>query len=169
MKSLTIQPITLKKANQIIKEFHRHNDVVVGCRYCLAALHEDEIVGVAVVGRPLSRRLDDELTAEITRVCVKDNAPKNTNSFLYGRCWRVWQQMGGKRMITYTLQEESGSSLKAVNWKIIGETGGWEQNKGWTTRESNKQKQMDMFNKDTKRKWKSISNKEKYRWEIYKT
>ena len=59
-----------------------------------------ELVGVAIVGRPVARMLDDGLTSEVTRVCVVSHAPKNSCSFLYGRCWRIWQQMGGKRMVT---------------------------------------------------------------------
>ena len=87
------------------------------------------MVGIAIVGRPLARLLDDGYTAEITRVCTREESPKNTCSFLYGRCWRIWQQMGGKRMVTYTLQTESGSSLKGSGWKIVGKTnkGDWDR------------------------------------------
>ena len=151
MTKLTVQPITLRKANEFVTAHHRHNKKTQGHRYSLCALSGGVIVGVAIVGRPIARNLDDGLTAEITRVCVLDDAPKNTNSFLYGRCWRVWQQMGGKRMITYTLQSESGSSLRAVNWKILGEVkpqkGGWDRD-------------------SRKREWQEIFEKKKYRWEI---
>ena len=108
--------------------------------------------GVAIVGRPIARRLDDGFTSEVLRVCVTPNAPKNTCSFLYGRCWRIWQQMGGIKMITYTLQKESGASLRGVGWKIMGETGGWKENKGWTTRPN--------------RDWLPIHGQLKFRWEI---
>ncbi len=147
---LQILPITLKEANEFVTNFHRHNKKVQGARFCLGASYEDQLVGVAIVGRPVARKMDEGFTAEVTRVCTKEDAPKNTNSFLYGRCWRVWQQMGGKRIITYTLQDESGSSLKGAGYKITGETGGWKEGKGWTTRPG--------------REWQPVVGQMKFRW-----
>jgi hypothetical protein len=151
MERLKVIPITLKVANEFITNFHRHNKKVVGCRFCLGAEFNDKLVGVAIVGRPVARKLDDGLTAEVTRTCVLDDAPKNVNSFLYGKCWRVWQQMGGKRMLTYTLQSESGSSLKGAGWKVLGETKKWKEGKGWTTREGSE--------------WQAVTGELKFRWE----
>ena len=109
----------------------------------------EELIGVAIVGRPVSATLDDGLTAEVTRVCVVDHAPKNSCSFLYGRSWRIWQQMGGKRMVTYTLQEESGSSLRGAGWKIVGEV---KPHDRWTPKGGN-------------RNWQPIYGQLKFRWE----
>tara|TARA_R100001443_G_C3347744_1_gene176043 strand:- start:634 stop:1092 length:459 start_codon:yes stop_codon:yes gene_type:complete len=150
MKLQTI-PISIKDANLFVENFHRHNKPVRGAKFSIGASYEDKLVGVAIVGRPVARRLDDGFTAEAVRVCVISEAPKNTNSFLYGRIWRIWQQMGGKRMITYTLQSESGSSLKGAGYKIIGETGGWEKGKGWTTRPG--------------REWQPVVGQMKFKWE----
>ena len=101
---------------------YRHNKASVGHRFSIGALDENEnIVGVAIIGRPVARALDDGLTVEVNRVCTNDDSPKNVCSFLYARAWRIWQQMGGERMITYTLQSETGSSLKGSGWKIVGE------------------------------------------------
>jgi len=146
--SLEIIPITIREANEFIDNFHRHNKPTQGGRFAIGASVEEGLVGVAIVGRPVGRTLDDGWTAEVTRVCVVDHAPKNTCSFLYGRCWRIWQQMGGKRMVTYTLQEESGSSLRGAGWKIVGETkpGGWDR-------------------QNRKRDWQPIYGQLKFRWE----
>lgn len=148
---LKIIPTTLREANAFVERFHRHNKKTQGHKFSVGAVAGEDLVGVAIVGRPVARKLDDGFTTEITRVCVKPEAPKNTCSFLYGRCWRIWQQMGGLRMITYTLQSESGSSLRASDWKILGETRNWKPGKGWTTREN--------------REWQQIHSEEKYRWE----
>ena len=86
-------PITLREANQFVLNFHRHNKPVQGGRFAIAACFDDAVVGVAIVGRPVSATLQDGVTAELTRLCVNEDAPKNTCSFLYGRCWRIWQQM----------------------------------------------------------------------------
>jgi hypothetical protein len=147
-KTLEIIPMTISEANEFVDNFHRHNKPTQGGRFAIGASVEEGLVGVAIVGRPVGRMLDDGWTAEVTRVCVVDHAPKNTCSFLYGRCWRIWQQMGGKRMVTYTLQEESGSSLRGAGWKIVGETkpGGWDR-------------------QDRKRDWQPIYGQLKFRWE----
>ena len=148
MSRLKVIPIKLKEANEFVDNFHRHNKKVQGARFCIGASFEDRLVGVAIVGRPIARRLDDGFTAEITRVCVIPDAPKNTNSFLYGRCWRIWQQMGGLRMVTYTLQTESGSSLKAAGFKK--EIGGYKSGKGWKSRPG--------------RDWQPVFGQLKFKW-----
>lgn len=123
MARIKVIPLTLKVANAYVKEHHRHNKACVGHRFSIGALDENNnLVGVAIIGRPVARMLDDGLTAEVNRVCTNDDSPKNVCSFLYARAWRIWQQMGGERMITYTLKSESGSSLKGAGWKIMGQT-----------------------------------------------
>ncbi len=149
--SLKIIPISIKEANEFVLNFHRHSKPTQGGKFAIGATTEN-LVGVAIVGRPISRRLDNTFTAEVLRVCVSETSPKNTCSFLYGRCWRIWQQMGGNKLITYTLKKESGASLRGVGWKIMGETGGWKNNKGWTTR--------------PQREWQPIYGQLKFRWEI---
>ena len=101
---LQVVPMTIRDANDFVDNFHRHNKPVRGAKFAIGASYDDQLVGVAIVGRPISRNLDDGFTAEAVRVCTNDTSPNNTNSFLYGKCWRIWQQMGGKRMITYTLK-----------------------------------------------------------------
>src|SRR5437016_4190311 len=101
MKEIFVTPITLRQANDFVEQFHRHNGRTTrnGGRFAIAAIHpEFGLVGVAIVGRPLARLLQDGYTAEVLRLCVRDNAPKNTCSFLYGRCWRIWQAMGGRKL-----------------------------------------------------------------------
>ena len=132
MAKLKVFPLTLKAANEYIKEHHRHNKPCRGHRFSIGALDENNnLVGVAIIGRPVARMLDDGLTAEVNRVCTNDDSPKNVCSFLYARAWRIWQQMGGERMITYTLQTESGTSLKGAGWKIVG---GTKKNDDWNSR-----------------------------------
>ena len=126
--------MTLREANEFVTNFHRHNKKTQGCKFCIGASDGQRLVGVAIVGRPIARAWDNGVTAEVTRVCSHPDAPKNTGSFLYGRCWRIWQQMGGKKMLTYTLKEESGATMRAVGWKIMGETKPATEKGGWNTR-----------------------------------
>src|SRR5690349_7657714 len=121
---LTVVPITLREANDFVENFHRHNGRTVrdGGKWAVGAQYGIDLVGVAIVGNPISATFMDGYTAEALRVCVHEEiAPRNTGSFLYGACWRVWRAMGGRKLVTYTLQEERGASLRGAGWKLIGE------------------------------------------------
>ena len=73
-----------------------------------------DIVGVAQVGRPISRNLCDGYTLEVLRLCT--NGEKDVCSFLYSRCARIAKEMGYRKIITYILETEQGTSLKASGW-----------------------------------------------------
>lgn len=127
MKSLFIVPCELDEANLFIRLHHRHHGPVVGHKFSLAVSIATSdgcglIVGVAIVGRPVARMLDNGLTLEVYRVAT--DGCTNACSALYGACRRATFALGYKRLITYTLQEESGSSLRAAGWRCLGEAGG---------------------------------------------
>ncbi len=119
-----LKPTTLRKANDFVAANHRHNGRTSrnGGKWAVSIVHDGEVIGVAIVGNPLSASLMDEWTAEVLRVCVIDNPPKGACSMLYGACWRAWKAMGGRRMVTYTLIAESGASLRGAGWKVVGKT-----------------------------------------------
>ena len=100
MSKLIAVPINLKEANEFVSNFHRHNKPVVGAKYSIGCSDGDRLVGTAIVGRPIAIRKDDGVTAEVTRCCVLDDAPKGSCSFLYACCWKACKAMGGQRMIT---------------------------------------------------------------------
>ena len=127
-------PVSLKTANELITEHHRHNKKVTGHKFSIGIVDRGALIGVAVCGRPVARLLDDGGTLEILRVCIKDPAPKNACSYLYARCEKIWRAMGGERIITYTLETEPGASLRAVNWQITGQTRLRKSTSNWNTR-----------------------------------
>ena len=133
-KELSIIPLSLKEANEFVTKYHRHNKKCAGHKWSVGAIFKGELVGVIIVGRPIARKLDNRLTLEVNRNCVLDNAPKGTCSFLYSKAIKIWQSMGGKKIITYTLDNESGSSLKAVNFNKETTVQTFKKNTGWTTR-----------------------------------
>lgn len=121
--SLSITPIDFAEANAFVYSFHRHHKPMVGCKFCIAVSDDDgKIRGVAITGRPVSRHLDDGWTLEVNRCCT--DGYKNACSMLYGAAWRIAKNMGYRKLITYTLPEEGGASLRAAGWKLIGERGG---------------------------------------------
>ena len=151
---LTAVPVDLAEANEFVANFHRHNKPVIGARFAVGASDGTELVGVAICGRPVARRLQDRATAEVTRRCVRDEAPKGTPSFLYAACWRAWRAMGGERLITYTLQSESGASLRGAGWRVVAELPG-ATGKAWTNRPG--------------REWQPVTGQAKFRWEVATT
>lgn len=97
-----IIPISLREANRFIEKHHRHSGRAQGCKFCVALSDGLGVIhGVAVVGRPISRYLDDGRTAEVTRLCT--DGTFNGCSFLYGCCARIAREMGFRKIITYTL------------------------------------------------------------------
>ena len=119
---LTLTPITLAEANEFVRNHHRNHKPVIGHKFSIAVSEGDTIRGVAIVGRPISRHLDNGWTLEVNRVAT--DGARNACSMLYGAAWRAVSAMGYKKLITYTLKNEGGASLRGAGWKCIGEAGG---------------------------------------------
>ena len=115
---MNFQPISLKLANEFVLANHRHNKPVAGHKFSIGLFDDDKLIGVAICGRPVARMADDGLTLEILRVCT--DGTRNANSMLYGRVKKIAQVMGYKKVLTYTLAEESGASLRAVGAQKSG-------------------------------------------------
>ncbi len=120
--TLKITPITLAEACEFISQYHRNHAPPVGHKFSIAVSDGDIVRGVATIGRPVSRHLDNGWTLEVNRVCT--DGAKNACSMLYGAAWRATKAMGYRKLITYTLPTESGASLRGAGWKCIGEAGG---------------------------------------------
>jgi hypothetical protein len=147
---LSLLPITLAEAREFVRNFHRHNKPPVGHVFSLAASDGERMVGVAICGRPVARLLQDGQTLEVLRCCVVDDAPKGCCSFLYARCWRAAAALGWARLVTYTLQTESGASLRGAGWRCVGAMPG-RTGDAWTNRPG--------------RDWQEVTGQSKFRWE----
>lgn len=119
---MEIRPITFKTACEFISKHHRHHKPTVGCKFCVGVFDGDKMVGCAVCGRPVSRHLDNGRICEINRLCT--DGTYNACSMLYGACARIAKEMGYERIITYILESEPGTSLKASNYHYDGIGGG---------------------------------------------
>lgn len=125
---LTLRPVSLADANAFVSLHHRHHKPVRGHKYSLGCMKDGQLVGVVITGRPVSRYLDDGLTLEVNRLCT--DGTRNACSFLYGAAARVAKDMGYHKIITYILDTENGTSLRAAGWSCAGLAGG----KEWTGR-----------------------------------
>lgn len=120
---LAVVPLTLAEANAYVAEHHRHHGRIQSPQHKFSIAVADEsgtIRGVAIICKPCSPARDDGLTAEVARVAT-DGCP-NACSALYGAAWRACKAMGYRRLGTYTLTSEPGTSLRAAGWRVIHET-----------------------------------------------
>ena len=87
MKIIVIRvvPTTLAEANAFVTEHHRHHKPVPGAKFSIAvADDEDKVRGVAIVGRPVARFVDDGWTLEVNRVAT-DGAKNAVACFMVRR------------------------------------------------------------------------------------
>ena len=124
--TLEVVPMTLTEAKAYVAEHHRHHKPPQGGLFAIGASNGEEIVGVVVVGRPVARMADNGWTVEVTRLA--SDGTRNVCSMLYRAAWRAARAMGYRKLITYTLPEEGGSSLRAAGYKLVGTTPG----KSWS-------------------------------------
>ncbi len=125
---IEIVPIKQDEAKAFITQFHRHHKPPTGSIFQIACAKEGKIIGVVMVGRPISRHLDNGWCLEVNRLAT--DGTKNACSMLYSAAWRVAKNLGYKKLITYILKSENGASLKASNWREVGARGGgsWDAN-----------------------------------------
>lgn len=120
---LRLIPVSLKDANSFVAAHHRHHKPVTGHKFSIGCAAEDgTLVGVAIVGRPVSRYLDDGMTLEVNRLCT--DGTRNACSLLYAAAARAAKAIGYEKIITYTLDSEPGTSLRAAGWQCAGKAGG---------------------------------------------
>lgn len=120
LTELRIVPVNFAVAAAFVAEHHRHHQAPRGHKFSIGLAAAGELVGVAMVGRPVARAYDDGATLEVNRTCLAGDVP-NGNSMLYGAAWRAAKALGYQRLITYTQADESGASLRGAGWRVIAE------------------------------------------------
>lgn len=119
--SLRIVPVTYETAAGYNRMWHRtHGRPPPSHKFSIGVADNGNVLrGIAIVGRPVARSYDDGLTLEVNRTAT--DGAKNANSMLYGAAWRAAKALGYRRLITYTQEGESGSSLRASGWRVVAE------------------------------------------------
>lgn len=136
--SLKIIPLELKAANELVAKWHRHHKPVVGHRFSIGCLDAKtgELVGAAIVGRPVARLTNYKTTLEVTRLVT--NGTKNACSFLYSAAARIGSELGYEKIQTFVLDSETGKSCEAAGWEFESLSGG---GNGWQSREGRRDDQ----------------------------
>lgn len=113
---LHAEPIAFAQAAAFVARHHRHNAAPVGHIFSVGCYYDGALVGVAICGRPVSRRLDTGKALEVTRVCT--TGQRNACSKLYAACVKYARLRGYQQVLTYTLVSETGASVRAANFRL---------------------------------------------------
>ena len=142
---MRLVPVLQRDARAFVNEHHRHNPAPRGSVFQIGLEVEGELVGVIMCGRPVARRLQDGYTLEVNRNCI-NGYHKGACSKLLSAAWRVAKSLGYKRIITYTLPQEGGSSLRGAGWTVdnVSDIGNWNNREG---------RQQQMFANTKKIRW----------------
>lgn len=124
---LTIRPATLREANNFVRRWHSHNKPVKGCMFAAACeTRGRDVVGVAIVGRPIAPALQDGRTIEVTRVATPglraDRRCWGAMSMLLRSVWQAAWALGVRRGVSYTRSDESGRGYEAAGWVAVATT-----------------------------------------------
>lgn len=129
---LRIVDINQATAKEFVARYHRHCPPPAGWRFGAGIANGHQLIGVVMVGRPVARMIDASTTVEVNRLCVRDDLPSgltwNACSMLYAWAAREARRRGYRKIITYTLETEAGTSLRAAGWHIEHTTrgGSWD-------------------------------------------
>jgi hypothetical protein len=140
---IDLRPISVQDAKPLIARWHRHNLAPKSGMFAAAVAAGDRVCGVAVIGRPVARELQDGFTAEIVRVAT--DGTRNACSKLYAAGRRAAVALGYRRVYTYTLASESGASLRAAGF-VLDEVCR-QRSDTWDT-PSRRREQKDLFGQD---------------------
>lgn len=131
--NLEVVPVSQAVAKAFVLEHHRHCPPPAGWRFGAGVRNGGQLVGVVMVGRPVARAIDQHQVVEVNRLCVRTDIPQgmtwNACSLLYGWAAREAKRRGFKRVITYTMADEPGTTLKAAGWAVDGTV----RPKSWST------------------------------------
>ena len=144
--NLRVRPLSLRQANSLVAQWHRHHKPVQGMRFAVGVYDgEGACHGAAIVGRPVARMTDQWRVAEVVRLVTDGTA--NACSVLYGACARAARALGFERIQTFIFESESGVSLRAAGWVFDGyaEGGYWDR--------PSRQRERDDITTERKQRW----------------
>jgi hypothetical protein len=153
---LIAKPVKRSECQAFVAEHHRHHKKgSVGDIFRIGIALDsdpDTLIGVAQIGRPVAKALDDGWSLEVTRVCI-NGTHKNACSFIYARAARMGQAAGYRRIYTYTLEQEGGASLRGAGWTIDKEDAG-----GGSWNRKKRPRQDGLFPQMKKIRWVKVLN-----------
>jgi hypothetical protein len=127
---LSLVPVGITEARAWIERHHAHHHAPPGGRFAVGVARDGDLCCVALVSRPVARLLDARGdVAEITR-CASDGTP-HAASMAVAAATRMAIAGGYRRVVSYTLLGEAGTSYRAAGWHV---TGLIDASDGWLSR-----------------------------------
>lgn len=112
-------PVTKAEAFAMIAKVHRHLDPPEGWVCGVGLALDGELVGSGILCRPVApKTAKDRRISEIARVAVPAGL-RNANSMVYAALRDAARALGYWKVQTFTLESESGASLRAVGFKLV--------------------------------------------------
>ena len=125
---LELRPVRFAQARAFIARHHAHCPPPVAWRFGIGVVNGHQLIGVATIGNPVARAFNGRGIVEVNRLCVRRDIASllcwNAASMLYGAAGRAAERAGFSSIITYTLETEDGTSLRAAGWNRDGLAGG---------------------------------------------
>lgn len=128
--NVEVRDIDWPTAKAFVAEYHHHNKPPNAWRFGGGIYNGPDLIGVVIVGNPNSRLLYKQGCMGIDRVCINRDIPRgltwNACSMAYGwACREIARRLPGfTRVITYTLLDELGTSLRAAGFDRVFKTKG---------------------------------------------
>ena len=112
MSALRVVPVTLRAARAHVQAHHSHLAAPVGGLFAVGVARDGVLCCVAIVGHPVARMLTG--CAEVTRVA--SDGTRHAASMALGAAGRAGLALGWRRLVSYTLLGEPGTSYRAAGW-----------------------------------------------------
>ena len=125
-----IRPVTSKEATKMVVENH-YLHRRASAMFCFGLFEQEEMIGCVIYGKPASPSLcvgvcgpdESQQVIELTRLWIKDETPKNTESFFIGRTLRMLPK---EKDIIVSYAEigagHVGTVYQATNWIYTGKS-----------------------------------------------
>lgn len=113
---LNLSPITIGDARKYVEREHSHHHAPLSALCAVSVVDGGGlIVCVSMLGRPVSRELQAQGCVEVHRVASDGTAP-HAASMAIGAIARAAIALGWRRLVSYTLLGEAGTSYRAAGW-----------------------------------------------------
>ena len=116
--TLTLQPMNLGEARKFVELHHSHHHAPIGGLCAVGVACAGRLVCVAILSRPVARRLQAQGCVEVSRV-ASDGTTEHAASKAIGAIARAAIALGWRRLVSYTLLGEAGTSYRAAGWRVV--------------------------------------------------
>lgn len=126
---LELRPIEWKEAKDFVVRHHEFGSAPAGWRWGHAVYNGLDLIGVAIVGRPVARSYNADEIVEVSRCCVRRDwevgrKTWNACSMLYGAASKEAKRRGYKIIQTYITEDELGVTMRASGWSFFRKSRG---------------------------------------------